>query len=39
LIESALNFGLIGDGLRELGLDGDELAAGEVAAPQLGPLS
>jgi hypothetical protein len=33
LIESALNFGLIGDGLRELGLDGDALAARQVAAP------
>jgi len=26
LIESALNFGLIGDGLRELGLDSGALA-------------
>jgi hypothetical protein len=33
LIESALNFGLISDGLRELGLDGGALAAGEAAAP------
>jgi hypothetical protein len=33
LIESALNFGLIGDGLREFGLDGGALAAGEAAAP------
>jgi hypothetical protein len=37
LVESALNFGLIGDGLRELGLDGGALAAGEAAAPKLGP--
>jgi hypothetical protein len=33
LIESALNFGLIGDGLPELGFDGGALAAGEAAAP------
>jgi hypothetical protein len=32
LIESALNFDLIGDGLRELGLDSGALA-GEAAAP------
>ena len=33
LIENALNFGLISDGLREFGLDGDALAARQVAAP------
>ena len=33
LIESALNFGLISHGLREFGLDGGALAAGEAAAP------
>jgi hypothetical protein len=36
-IECPVEFGLFGEGPRELRLDGSALAAREVAAPQLGP--
>ena len=38
-IERPVEFRLLGDRLRQLGLHAGALAAGEVAAPQLGPLS
>ena len=37
LVESTVALGLFPDGLCKLGLDGGAFAAGEAAAPQLGP--
>jgi hypothetical protein len=38
-VERAVEFGLLGDGLRQFGLHGGALAAREAAAPQLCLLS
>lgn len=38
-VEAALDLGLFGHSLGQLGFDRGALAPGEIAAPQLGPLS